>query len=148
MTELKNPTIREMIIFKMDKLLKPTGLSFEQLEQKYGDETKCHVIVDLKGVSIWFNPCYMDTFNRNYTEYLSVNFVDILTKFNESHPFTTLVLDLLQNRPKELKFEASVLKSPVTNKSYVLKGIYKRLDTIDGEPFGYIAHVSPTLKEE
>jgi len=95
--------MREQLIEKINQRLKPVGLSFEKLEQEYGDDVVNHVIIDLKGVSIWFNASYMEMFKRNYLEYLTVDFVNISLRFNSEHPFTSIFIDMLQNQPKEMK---------------------------------------------
>ena len=99
---MKKPTDREFLISQINEKLEPTDLTFEKLEEKYSDESKVHFLLDSKGFSIWFNPYYMEIFNRKYTDYLNINCVDMLTKFNEEHPFTEIFIDMLQNQHKEL----------------------------------------------
>eukprot|EP01080_Neovahlkampfia_damariscottae_P001299 gene1299-11383_t len=140
--ELKNPTIREILIKKINKKLKQTNLSFESLEKMYGDATDIYVLMDVKGNSIWFNPSYMDMTKRCFADYLSLNFVEIMLRLNPEHPFTQLFLTMLEDRPKEVKIEASQMITTVGS-LLAFKAHYTLIeDSIEG-PMGYLLHLIP-----
>ena len=59
-----------------------------------------HFVFDTKGNSIWFNPVYMESWKRNETEFLSLNYVEMLLTWNRDHPYTEVFLNHLQDRPE------------------------------------------------
>eukprot|EP01080_Neovahlkampfia_damariscottae_P010138 gene10138-2557_t len=124
---------------KINKKLKNTGLNYDSLEKKYSNDTSFHIIMDLKGQSIWFNQSFMELTNRSRDDYLKSNYIDVLLKNNPDHFFTQFIVDLVQNQPKSSRIESSeILLSNLRKIKF--RGQYERVDNDEG-PIGYICHI-------
>eukprot|EP01080_Neovahlkampfia_damariscottae_P008052 gene8052-12514_t len=140
---VKKISTRELIINEMNKKLKDTIWTYQLLEEKYGEEPICVGLSDLNGNSIWFNKTYMAVMNRSEKEYFCVNYLDTLKCLNEQHPLTEIMEENYKYKPKEFRLEASLF----TTYKHVHVGfevaVFVRIDTVQGEPFGYLARFIP-----
>jgi hypothetical protein len=139
---------------QINKKLKGTKFTVEILEKLYNNDTMFHVIMDMKGNSIWFNTSFMELTGRCPLDLQKPNFVDISTNLNKEHPFTEILIHLLDEKPKEFKckFFILFLKTPKVNSSEVILSNFKRfsfmshferIDSIDG-PICYLIHIKQT----
>jgi transcriptional regulator with PAS, ATPase and Fis domain len=88
---------------QINKKLKGTNLTVDILEKLYNNDTMFHVLMDLKGNSIWFNTSFMELTGRKPTDMMKPNFVEISKNMNKDHPFTEIFVQFLQDQPKEYK---------------------------------------------
>jgi hypothetical protein len=141
----------EAVKQKINKKLENTPLTVEMLEQKYNNDTEFHVVFDMKGNSIWFNASYMEYTGRNETNLMEPNFMNILLALNKDHPMCDVLLNLLQEQPKEfmgkffeilnVKVESSEITIP-NFKKFAFKCVYERIDSTTEGPIGYLSHLS------
>jgi hypothetical protein len=71
------------------------------LEEKFNNDTEFHVVLDMKGNSIWFNVSYMEYTGRNETMLMQPNFLNTLLALNKDHPLCDVLINLLQQQPQE-----------------------------------------------
>jgi hypothetical protein len=88
---------------KINEKLSNTGITFDSLEKMYNNDTKFHIVFDLKGTAIWFNISFMELTGRKENEFLNTNFVENLFKLNSQHPLADLFVRILQEQPKYYK---------------------------------------------
>eukprot|EP01080_Neovahlkampfia_damariscottae_P008059 gene8059-12521_t len=146
--EIKKTPIseRDKIIKKINKKLKKTKLTFENLEAKYSNETRSHILYDLKGNSIWFNASMMEHYKRTYKEYLTVNLFDILIQYNPQNPIVFLLIDFFESQEKIYEFESEINSS--IGLIMTIKATLDRVDDNDGCPFGYLLHFDITNEKK
>jgi hypothetical protein len=106
----KNKSISEVeeMNRQINQKLKGTNFTVEILEKLYNNDTMFHVLMDMKGNSIWFNTSFMELTGRCPMDLQKPNFVDISTKLNKEHPFTEILIHLLEEKPKEYKCKFSI----------------------------------------
>jgi hypothetical protein len=99
----KSPKLNEVetIRQKINKKLENTSWTVQLLEEKFNNETMFHVLMDMKGNSIWFNVSYMEYTGRNETMLMQPNFLNTLLALNKDHPMCDVLINLLQQQPQE-----------------------------------------------